>query len=406
MPIGMKMTKAEYDTVAATLVGKFISQVTYHETDCLDGTYHFFDNPRFDSAAFGLGLSLTDGSSMTVTWGDEFEYYGVSLLTSIMSSDERFHQGILDVTDSTRWRGVVGEEIVNVKVYWSWVTDENNPGKRRYYPQDLLLHFRNGRQIIVSALEVRADDFIMGMMDNITIFDDLDTAREYKCLQQEIRPITLTLPFRMGSVNCYLLQGDSGYLLIDCGSSSCRKKLLQELERFGCQPDLLKLIVLTHGDFDHSGNASYMRQAFGAKIAMHRDDAGMGEQGDMFVNRKQPNVIIRKLIPFFTGFGKAERFTPDLLLEEGEALSPYGFDARVLSIPGHSKGSLGILTAAGALFCGDLLINTDKPALNSLIDDMPAAEASLHRLRSMGVKTVYPGHGTPFPMQVMMGEGG
>jgi len=193
----MKMTKAEYDTVAATLVGKFISQVTYHETDCLDGTYHFFDNPRFDSAAFGLGLSLTDGSSMTVTWGDEFEYYGVSLLTSIMSSDERFHQGILDVTDSTRWRGVVGEEIVNVKVYWSWVTDENNPGKRRYYPQDLLLHFRNGRQIIVSALEVRADDFIMGMMDNITIFDDLDTAREYKCLQQEIRPITLTLPFRM-----------------------------------------------------------------------------------------------------------------------------------------------------------------------------------------------------------------
>jgi len=402
----MKMTKAEYDTVAATLVGKFISQVTYHETDCLDGTYHFFDNPRFDSAAFGLGLSLTDGSSMTVTWGDEFEYYGVSLLTSIMSSDERFHQGILDVTDSTRWRGVVGEEIVNVKVYWSWVTDENNPGKRRYYPQDLLLHFRNGRQIIVSALEVRADDFIMGMMDNITIFDDLDTAREYKCLQQEIRPITLTLPFSMGSVNCYLLRGDSGYLLIDCGSSSCRKDLLRELESAGYKPPLLRLIVLTHGDFDHTGNAAYLRQTFGAKIAMHRDDAGMGEQGDMFVNRKQPNVLIRKLIPFFTGFSKAERFAPDILLEDGDDLSPYGFDARILSIPGHSKGSLGILTAAGALFCGDLLINTDKPALNSLIDDMPAAEASLHRLRSMGVKTVYPGHGTPFPMQVMMGEGG
>jgi len=222
---------------------------------------------------------------------------------------------------------------------------------------------------------------------------------------QQIHSITLQLPFRMGSVNCYLLQGDSGYLLIDCGSSSCRKDLLRELESAGCKPNLLKLIVLTHGDFDHSGNAAYLRQAFGAKIAMHRDDAGMGEAGDMFVNRKQPNVLIRKLIPFFTRFGKAERFTPDLLLEDGEALSPYGFDARVLSIPGHSKGSLGVLTAAGDLFCGDLLTNTDKPALNSLMDDLPAAQASLHRLRCMGVKTVYPGHGTPFPMQVMMGEG-
>ncbi len=164
--------------------------------------------------------------------------------------------------------------------------------------------------------------------------------------------------------------------------------------------------MLTHGDFDHSGNAAYLRQAFGAKIAMHRDDAGMGETGDMFVNRKQPNVLIRKLIPLFTGFGKAERFTPDLLLEEGDDLSPYGFDARVLSIPGHSKGSLGVLTAAGDLFCGDLLTNTDKPALNSLIDDLPAAQASLQRLRELGVGTVYPGHGTPFPMQVMMGEGG
>jgi len=225
-------------------------------------------------------------------------------------------------------------------------------------------------------------------------------------MPQQIHPMLLTLPFRMGSVNCYLLQGDSGYLLIDCGSSSCRKELLRELESAGCKPPLLRLIVLTHGDFDHTGNAAYLRQAFGAKIAMHRDDAGMAETGDMFVNRKQPNIILRKLIPFFTGFGKAERFTPDLLLEDGDDLSPYRFDARVLSIPGHSRGSLGILTVAGELFCGDLLTNTDKPSLNSLIDDPVAAQASLHRLRSMDVKTVYPGHGTPFPMQVMMGEGG
>jgi len=223
-------------------------------------------------------------------------------------------------------------------------------------------------------------------------------------MDPEIKPITLQMPFRMGSVNCYLIQSDSGYLLIDSGASFSRKDLLRELEGAGCQASLLKLIVLTHGDFDHTGNAATLRRAFGAKIAMHRDDAGMAQMGDMFVNRKQPNVIIRKMIPFFIGFRKAERFTPDVLLEDGDDLSPYGFDARVFSIPGHSKGSLGVLTAAGDLFCGDLLVNTDKPALNTLIDDLPAAEASLQKLRGLGVGTVYPGHGTSFPMHVISGE--
>ncbi len=44
----------------------------------------------------------------------------------------------------------------------------------------------------------------------------------------------------------------------------------------------LKLIVLTHGDFDHTGNAVYLRQRLGAPIAIHAGDAGMPERGDMF----------------------------------------------------------------------------------------------------------------------------
>ena len=44
---------------------------------------------------------------------------------------------------------------------------------------------------------------------------------------------------------------------------------------------------------------------------MHRDDAGMAERGDMFVNRKRPNLLVRSLVPLFTGFDPAERFTPN-----------------------------------------------------------------------------------------------
>lgn len=220
-------------------------------------------------------------------------------------------------------------------------------------------------------------------------------------MQKGIKKISLALPFRMGSVNCYLIETDTGFVLIDTGGSNSRKELARELESAGCQPSLLKLIVITHGDFDHTGNAAYLRSAFGGKIAMHTDDSGMAEGGDMFVNRNKPNPVLRKLLPIFSGFGKAERFTPDLLLGDGDDLSGYGIDARVISIPGHSKGSIAILTASGELFCGDLLENTDKPGLGSLIDDSAAANASLQKLGSLRIGTVYPGHGMPFSMQLL-----
>jgi len=98
------------------------------------------------------------------------------------------------------------------------------------------------------------------------------------------------------------------------------------------------------------------------------------------------------------GFGKPERFKPDLYVEDGYDFSGSGFDAKVLHLPGHSKGSIGILTAGGDLFCGDLLENKDKPVLNSIMDDLATANASVEKLKSLKINTVYPGHGKPFPM--------
>ncbi|RLF33000.1 MAG: MBL fold metallo-hydrolase, partial [Thermoplasmata archaeon] len=92
----------------------------------------------------------------------------------------------------------------------------------------------------------------------------------------------------------------------------------------------------------------------------------------------------------------------DLYIDEGYDLSEYGLDAKVLHIPGHSKGSIGILTADGDLFCGDLFENKDKPVLNSIMDDLMAANASVEKLKSLNINTVYPGHGKPFPMEILI----
>jgi glyoxylase-like metal-dependent hydrolase (beta-lactamase superfamily II) len=203
-------------------------------------------------------------------------------------------------------------------------------------------------------------------------------------------------------VNCYLIKTDTGFVLIDTGGSNKRAELESQLASAGCNPGNLTLILLTHGDFDHTGNGVYLREKFRTKIAMHRDDAGMAERGDMFWNRKKGNLFVRMMAPvirILSGFGKAERFAPDLFVKDGDDLSEYGFDAKVLCIPGHSKGSIGILTAKGDLFCGDLLGNEDEPALSSIMDDLAAAHASVEELKALAVDTVYPGHGKPFPME-------
>ena len=128
-------------------------------------------------------------------------------------------------------------------------------------------------------------------------------------MTQSIKIISLSLPLRLGNVNCFLLKLDSGFILIDTGSSNGRDALVQALENAGCQPGDLNLIVITHGDFDHIGNAAYLRQAFSTKIAMHADDLGMTQSGDMLSNRKSTHFLNR-LIAFLTqrlmGFGESD----------------------------------------------------------------------------------------------------
>ena len=210
----------------------------------------------------------------------------------------------------------------------------------------------------------------------------------------------------LSGVNCYLLAAGRGFVLIDTGLATKRTELDTRLARSGCVADRLELIVLTHGDLDHAGNAAWLRDRLHTKIAIHPDDAGMVETGDTGWGRKpRPDRVtmagrfirVAGTVMEATRRGQAlELFEPDLFVEDGFDLGEYGLDARVLHLPGHSRGSIGVLTGDGDLFCGDLLYNWRKPSV-PICDDAAAFEASMARLRTLDVATVYPGHGKPFP---------
>jgi len=220
-------------------------------------------------------------------------------------------------------------------------------------------------------------------------------------MTQDVIPINLALPWRMGNVNCYLVNTINGFILIDTGSSNKCMELERKLEQSGCNSGNLHLIILTHGDFDHTGNAACIRNKFNTKIAMHSEDSQMVERGDMFLNRKKGNFIQSQIVKTLFGFGKSQRFKPDLEITDGFDLNKYGLQAKAVHIPGHSKGSIGILTTDGKLICGDLFENTgkiDNPKLNSLMDDLETANKSIDMLKNLEIDIVYPGHGQPFKM--------
>lgn len=198
--------------------------------------------------------------------------------------------------------------------------------------------------------------------------------------------------------NAYLLKTGSGFVLIDTGFSLQRGKLRKALETVGCKPGDLKLVVITHADFDHTGNCAWLQKKYKAPIAIHRAESAVVERGRMLLSRKNRQGVFARAMVDVMGLFIFRRFKPDIYIDEGNDLSRYGLDARVFHIPGHSMGSIGVLMTGGHFFCGDLLTNEKRPEKSTLVDDAVEMDASVERLKSLDIRTIYPGHGRPFTL--------
>lgn len=219
-------------------------------------------------------------------------------------------------------------------------------------------------------------------------------------------------------VNCYLVKASESLILVDTGGhitrdkqfTNRREKLIEKLDIEGCRPENLELILLTHGDWDHVANAAFLREKYGAKIAMHSGDLELVENPviekimESFhfksviykvvlkLMKKPIKKMTKKILDDF------EKFSPDIYLNEGDSLLEYGFDAKVVHTPGHTLGSIAVLTKDGELIAGDTFANMNKPATAPNAFNFKTLNESVARLKAMDIKMVYPGHGAPFEM--------
>jgi glyoxylase-like metal-dependent hydrolase (beta-lactamase superfamily II) len=85
-----------------------------------------------------------------------------------------------------------------------------------------------------------------------------------------------------------------------------------------------------------------------------------------------------------------------MLLEDGFSLADYGVDAKIIVVPGHTPGSIGVLMGNGDFIAGDTFNNRKKPAIAVIRHNEIQLKESIEKLKKVGIKTVYPGHGKPF----------
>jgi glyoxylase-like metal-dependent hydrolase (beta-lactamase superfamily II) len=82
-----------------------------------------------------------------------------------------------------------------------------------------------------------------------------------------------------GFVNAFLVKTTDGCILIDTGTAKQWTRLESELLKTGCLPADLRLVLITHGDFDHTGNCAVLQRKYGVKVGMHPGDVPMVQTG-------------------------------------------------------------------------------------------------------------------------------
>ncbi|HEX2203445.1 MAG TPA: MBL fold metallo-hydrolase [Longimicrobium sp.] len=212
------------------------------------------------------------------------------------------------------------------------------------------------------------------------------------------------VPIRFLAVNAYLVMGERP-VLVDTGTPRGEKRLVRALAAQGLAPRDLSLILVTHGHFDHAGNAAALRRLTGGRVplAAHAADEAQLRRGDNGP-LKGYGVIGTTVAPVARTRGY-EAAPPDLLADEATDLAAFGVHGRLLHTPGHTAGSLSLALDGGDVVAGDLLMGgafagfaglpSRAPGWPIFADQREALVPSLAKAMASSPPWVHVGHGGP-----------
>lgn len=214
-------------------------------------------------------------------------------------------------------------------------------------------------------------------------------------------------PIVLGPDHCYIIR-EKGTIMVDGGAPRKAKEFAESIKKIPVRPEDVRLIVITHGHWDHIASAKEIKELTGGKIAMHYREKEWLEKS---LKPMPPGVtawgkILSKMITMYLPLVHIPATQVDVVIgDEGLALEEYGIPGRVIWTPGHSSGSVSILLETGDAFVGDMAMNkfplSLRPGLPIFAENNDKLKESWRSLLVRGAKTVYPAHGEPFSADII-----
>jgi glyoxylase-like metal-dependent hydrolase (beta-lactamase superfamily II) len=174
----------------------------------------------------------------------------------------------------------------------------------------------------------------------------------------------------------YLVDGGEEMVLIDTGAGEGFELIVDNIRSLGLRPDKLKAVIATHSHIDHIGALFRFREEYGVEVIAHELDTEAIETG--------------------TGSG-AEYYgvsyqscKVDVILRGTEGTLRCGRrDLKVIHIPGHTPGSIGVYLDAGTRILFGQDVHGPYFLKGSNTDQ---AKISLRRLADLDADILCEGH--------------
>jgi glyoxylase-like metal-dependent hydrolase (beta-lactamase superfamily II) len=188
--------------------------------------------------------------------------------------------------------------------------------------------------------------------------------------------------FLFGTSTVALVRVAGELIIFDTGPYAYRPILQGRLRRAGIDPGAVTEVVLSHLHWDHAANADLFGNA---DILVHECElkAAEADSGRDWAIPEYTARALRKL--------RLRAVAGDIEIAPG---------ARIVELPGHTPGSIGLIVGR-QLLAGDAVVSAKEAVAERIVSgarDELAATTSLKKALAMS-EIVYPGHDRPFRVE-------